>query len=64
MYRRIGMNLLNPNSVQQNRTSPAVTSYNTQTQFLPFRNLSLASPMIGRVNNIKPGCSACGKKVM
>ena len=25
--------------------------------------VSLSSPMIGRVHNVKPGCSACGKKV-
>ncbi len=26
--------------------------------------VSLASPMIERVHKSKPGCSACGKKVM
>ena len=25
---------------------------------------SLKTPMISRVHNAKPGCSACGKKVM
>lgn len=28
------------------------------------RNFSLRSPMIDRVHFAKPGCSACGKKVM
>lgn len=28
------------------------------------RNLTLRSPMIDRVHFAKPGCSACGKKVM
>ena len=64
MYRRIRMNLLNPTSDQQIRAPPATALYNNQTPFLPFRSLSLSSPMIGRVNNIKPGCSACGKRVM
>ncbi len=29
----------------------------------PQKNISLNAPMIGRVYNAKPGCSACGKKV-
>lgn len=28
------------------------------------RNFTLRSPMIDRVHFAKPGCSACGKKVM
>lgn len=32
------------------------------TQTTP-RNLPLYSPMIVRIHNAKPGCSACGKKV-
>lgn len=28
------------------------------------RNISLRTPMIDRVHFAKPGCSACGKKVM
>ena len=28
------------------------------------RNVSLNAPMIQRVYKAKPGCSACGKKVM
>jgi hypothetical protein len=28
------------------------------------RNLSLHSPMIDRIHKAKPGCSACGKKVV
>lgn len=28
------------------------------------QNFSLRSPMINRVHFAKPGCSACGKKVM
>jgi hypothetical protein len=28
------------------------------------KNFSLNAPMINRVHNAKPGCSACGKKVM
>jgi hypothetical protein len=27
------------------------------------RNVALNAPMINRVHNAKPGCSACGKKV-
>lgn len=30
---------------------------------LPAKNMSLNAPMINRVHNAKPGCSACGKKV-
>lgn len=35
-------------------------------QVLPVNNksMTLASPMIDRVHKAKPGCSACGKKVM
>lgn len=29
-----------------------------------IKNLTLRSPMIDRVHFAKPGCSACGKKVM
>jgi len=28
------------------------------------RNMSLHSPMIDRIHKAKPGCSACGKKVV
>jgi hypothetical protein len=27
------------------------------------RPMTLSAPMIGRVHAVKPGCSACGKKV-
>ena len=27
------------------------------------RPITLNSPMVGRVHAVKPGCSACGKKV-
>jgi hypothetical protein len=27
------------------------------------RNIALNSPMVNRIYNAKPGCSACGKKV-
>lgn len=27
------------------------------------RNVSLNAPMVNRIYNAKPGCSACGKKV-
>jgi len=30
----------------------------------PSKNLPLNAPMISRVYNAKPGCSACGKKVV
>ena len=63
MYRRIKMNLLNPISEQQARAA-ASASYNAPSPYMAFRNLSLTSPMIGRVHNVKPGCSSCGKKVM
>jgi hypothetical protein len=60
MYRRIGMNLLNPTGEQQAR----ITATAAQTTPMSFRNFSLNTPMIARVHNAKPGCSACGKKVM
>jgi hypothetical protein len=28
------------------------------------KNISLNSPMIDRIHKAKPGCSACGKKVV
>jgi hypothetical protein len=30
---------------------------------VPVKPAGLNAPMIGRVYNAKPGCSACGKKV-
>jgi hypothetical protein len=61
MYRRIGMNILYPNGEQQAKLAAAATAQSTT---MSFRNFSLNSPMIARVHNAKPGCSACGKKVM
>lgn len=29
----------------------------------PTKQVALNAPMINRVHNAKPGCSACGKKV-
>jgi hypothetical protein len=55
---RIRMNLTNPN-VQQAAAMVAAAKP-TPTQ---FRAGALNSPMIGRVHNVKPGCSSCGKKV-
>ena len=50
------MNLSNPN-VQQ---AAAMAAKPPPTQ---FRAGALNSSMIGRVHNVKPGCSSCGKKV-
>jgi len=55
---RIRMNLTNPN-VQQ-AAAMAAAAKPTLTQ---FRAGALNSSMIGRVHNVKPGCSSCGKKV-
>lgn len=52
------MNLTNPN-VQQ-AAAMAAAAKPTLTQ---FRAGALNSSMIGRVHNVKPGCSSCGKKV-
>lgn len=30
----------------------------------PVMNLPLSAPMINRIHTAKPGCSACGKKVV
>jgi hypothetical protein len=56
---RIRMNLTNPN-VQQAAAMAAAAVRPTPTQ---FRAGALNSSMIGRVHNVKPGCSSCGKKV-
>ncbi len=53
------MNLTNPN-VQQAAAMAAAAVRPTPTQ---FRAGALNSSMIGRVHNVKPGCSSCGKKV-
>jgi len=37
---------------------------NKKSHQLSSSNLKLSSPMIERVHRAKPGCSACGKKVM
>jgi len=27
----------------------------------PVKNVSLKTPMIGRIHNVRPGCGSCGK---
>ena len=63
------MNFQNPGFVGQPRSlinpffnpnlKPNLGSGNRQVQ----PNLPLNTPMISRIHNAKPGCSACGKKV-
>lgn len=43
-----------------------INSYSANTSRAPVpasRPVSLNAPMVSRVHNAKPGCSACGKKV-
>lgn len=41
----------------------AYTANIAKMQTAAPRPITLSSPMIGRVHAVKPGCSACGKKV-
>ena len=47
------------NTQQQPYYAPSITAKRSTPT-----NVSLNAPMIGRVHNVKPGCSACGKRVM
>ena len=51
-----------------NHSGPVYLQYfnttNIQNKGQQVKNFSLNSPMIDRVHKAKPGCSACGKKVM
>jgi len=63
---RLMMNLQNanyghPQQIQLNHSNIANLVNMNQNQ-RPMSSLN--SPMIGRVYKAKPGCSACGKKVM
>ena len=51
------------NSPQYNNLGSNVRS-SRQTTPIMSRNISLNSPMIDRIHKAKPGCSACGKKVV
>ena len=51
--------ILNSNSMQlqQNQMQRQILQTTTKTPI----QLSLRSPMVGRIYNIKPGCSSCGR---
>lgn len=42
----------------------AYAAFSKSTSNKISKNFTLRSPMIDRVHFAKPGCSACGKKVM
>ena len=42
----------------------AYAAFNSAANKQSSKNLTLRAPMIDRVHFAKPGCSACGKKVM
>lgn len=48
---------------QQPITLASISSANSAAIAIP-RNLPLSANMIDRVHKARPGCSACGKKVM
>jgi len=50
-------------SPQLNNLGGGMASIGRQTNvFVNPKNMALNAPMIERVHNAKPGCSACGKK--
>jgi hypothetical protein len=51
------------NSPQYNNLGSNVR-LSRQTTPIMSRNISLNAPMIDRIHKAKPGCSACGKKVV
>jgi hypothetical protein len=50
------------NSSQNNNLGSSLRQLNPNVS--NNRNISLNSPMIDRIHKAKPGCSACGKKVV
>ena len=56
--------------MQFNKNSRQIVSFDTRYQNLqttpaafakPVISMTLASPMINRIHNVKPGCNSCGK---
>ena len=53
------------NSQQYNNLGSSLNSSRQPNQIVSRnKNISLHSPMIDRIHKAKPGCSACGKKVV
>jgi len=53
------------NSPQYNNLGSSLNSSSPPNQIVSRnKNISLHSPMIDRIHKAKPGCSACGKKVV
>jgi hypothetical protein len=62
MNNRFKMTFNNSGYVPHNFNSLASISSKPAVSSAP-KNIPLNAPMINRVYNAKPGCSACGKKV-
>jgi hypothetical protein len=62
---RFKMTFSNSGSVQpkMNNFGGSLASIGNAPKIVPAKNMRLNAPMIDRVHNAKPGCSACGKKV-
>jgi hypothetical protein len=62
MPARMTMNLANPNTLLRQNLS-AYTASMSSAPLTKAKPVALNAPMIDRVHKVKPGCSACGKKV-
>lgn len=51
-----------PNRINSLASGVNISSIPSNISHAPI-NVTLNSPMIGRIHKAKPGCSACGKKV-
>lgn len=62
-FNNSGFNSPQMNSPQMNNLGGNSVSINKSSTVNPQKKISLNAPMIDRVHNARPGCSACGKKV-
>jgi hypothetical protein len=60
MPQKITMSLDNNNSSMQYLASLNHLQ-KTASAAKPVKNVSLKTPMIGRIHNVRPGCGSCGK---
>jgi hypothetical protein len=58
---RLGMNLQTNNSNDISRYLANYNQIQSVNALNSAKNSSLKTPMIGRIHNIRPGCSSCSK---
>ena len=58
---KLGMNLHTNNSNDFSRHLAAYNQIQTINALNAAKHSSLKTPMIGRIHNIRPGCSSCSR---